>query len=46
MGVIETHFKLIDYIKDLLFNSTNEDQEKQARNFLELAKEQEKYLEV
>lgn len=46
MGAIETHFTLIDYIKDLLFNSTNEEQEKQARRFLELAKEQEKYLEV
>jgi len=46
MEAIETHFKLIDYTKNLLFNSTNESQEKQARRLLELAKEQEKYLEV
>ena len=45
-GAIETHFRLIDYIKDLIYNSTNDDQEKQARHLLELAKEQEKYLEV
>lgn len=46
MGAIETHFILIDYIKDLLFNSTNEIQEKQARHLLEMAKKQENFLEV
>ena len=46
MEKLEIHFKMIDYTKNLLFNSTNEKQEKQARNLLDLAKEQEKYLEV
>lgn len=46
METLETHFTLIDYIKNLLFNSTSAEQEEQARRFLDLAKEQEKYLEV
>lgn len=44
--VLETHFKLIDFTKNLLFNSANEDQEKQARHILELAKKQEEILMV
>ena len=43
---MEEHFKLIDYTKKLLFNATNEAQEKQARHILELAKNQENYLYV
>lgn len=43
---LETHFELIDYIKNLLFNATNEKQEEQARRFLELAKEQEKNFKI
>lgn len=46
MENIEIHFKMIDYTKNLLFNSTNEKQERQARHLLELAKEQENYMEV
>jgi len=46
MEKLEIHFKMIDYTKNLLFNSTNEKQEKQARHLIELAKEQEKYMEV
>lgn len=46
MENLEIHFKMIDYTKNLLFNSTNEKQEKQTRHLLELAKEQEKYMEV
>lgn len=46
MEKLEIHFKMIDYTKNLLFNSTNEKQEKQARNLLDLAKEQEKNMEV
>lgn len=46
MGTLETHFKLIDFSKNLLFNSTHENQEQQARHLLDLAKEQENYLEV
>lgn len=43
---MEEHFKLIDYTKNLLFNATNKDQEKQVRHILELAQQQEKYLMV
>ena len=46
MENLEIHFKMIDYTKNLLFNSTNEKQEKQARHLLELAKQQENYMEV
>lgn len=43
---LETHFKLIDFTKNLLFNSANENQEKQARHILELAKQQEENLTI
>lgn len=43
---METHFKLIDYTKNLLFNATNKEQEKQAKHILELAQQQEKYLMI
>lgn len=44
--MIETHFIIIDYIKDLLFNSTNKMQEKQTRDLLEIQEKEEKFLEV
>lgn len=45
-NALTTHFKLIDYSKNLLFNSVTESQEEQARNILNLAKQQEQYLIV
>lgn len=45
-NILETHFKLIDCTKNLLFNSMNEEQEKQARHLLELAKQQENVLSI
>ncbi len=45
-NTLETHFKLIDFTKNLLFNSTTAEHEEQARRLLELAKEQEKNLEI
>ena len=49
MENLEIHFKMVDYTKNLLLNATNEKQEKQekqARHLLDLAKEQENYMEV
>lgn len=46
MEILETHFKLIDSMKNLLFNSTTPEQEKQARRVLNLAKQNEEYLNI
>lgn len=43
-GTLETHFKLIDFTKNLLFNATTPEQEEQARKKLELMKKAEKDL--
>lgn len=45
-NVLTTHCKMIDYTKNLLFNSTNESQENQARRILELAEKQEEFLYI
>lgn len=45
-NVLTTQCKLIDYTKNLLLNSVNDEQEKQARKMLELAESQKKYLYV
>lgn len=45
-NILETHFELIDFTKILLFNSMNEEQEKQSRHLLKLAKQQENVLMV
>lgn len=43
---LETHFSLVDYTKNLLFNSTTAAQEENARHLLELAKKQEESLYI
>lgn len=43
-GNLEAHFKLIDFTKNLLFNSETPEQEEQARKKLELIKSVEKDL--
>ena len=43
-GALETHFKLIDFTKNLLFNSATPEQEEQSRRILELIKKQENDL--
>lgn len=45
-NILETHFKLIDFTKNLLFNSTTLEHEEQARRLLKLAKEQEKNFKI
>lgn len=45
-NVLTTQCKLIDYAKNLLLNSVNDEQESQARRILELAEEQNKNLYV
>ena len=40
------HFKLVDYAKDLLFNSMTEEQEKRARRILEYHNKQADYLYI
>lgn len=41
---LETHFNLVDFTKNLLFNSTTKEQEEQSRHVLELLKAQEEKL--
>lgn len=41
---LETHFNVVDFTKNLLFNSTTKEQEDQARHVLELLKSQEERL--
>lgn len=45
---LETHFSLVYYTKNLLFNATTAAQEESARHLMELAEKQEKslYIEV
>lgn len=43
---MEEWFKIIDYAKNLLFYSTTEEQEKQAKRILKLAKHNMRYLYV
>lgn len=45
-NVLETHFSLVDYTKNLLFNATTAAQEENARHLLELAEKQEKSLYI
>lgn len=40
-NALTTHFKLIDYSKNLLFNSVTDKQIEEATRLLDLAKEQE-----
>ena len=46
MSAIETHFIVMDYVKEWLLNSIDEDDERVFRHLLELITEDEKYLEV
>lgn len=43
---LTTHFKSLDYHKDLLFNVTTLDQEQRIRRIIEGELEREKYLNI
>ena len=45
-GAIETHFLLIDYAKDMLYNAKDEDEIRNAKFLLEQAKRDEESLIV
>ena len=45
-SALTLHFKLVDYAKDLLFNSVTEEQEQGARKILEYHNKQADYLYV
>ena len=45
-NALTLHFKLVDYAKDLLFNSMTEEQEKRARGILEYHNKQADYLYI
>lgn len=45
-GAIETHFKLIDFAKEMLYNAKSEDEIQNAEFLLEQAKRDEESLMI
>lgn len=43
---LETHFSLVDYTKNLLFNATTAAQEESARHLMQLAEKQQQLLYI